>query len=145
MASPVLRACCQKKSLKFFETRPSQPRNFENFGGGYVGCLKITEDKSSDNRVHVSDARLIKATRPKAKHWARRPRLNTIAMLRRRAQSSRLSTTSALRHNTWSPRQILKPASQMRSSRRASNTSSMRKHRVRGSCFNTTATPKTWS
>ena len=26
----------------------------------YVDCLKITEDKSSDNRVHTSDARMIK-------------------------------------------------------------------------------------
>ena len=27
--------------------RPSQPRTFENFGGGSVGCLKITIDSLS--------------------------------------------------------------------------------------------------
>jgi len=63
-----------------------------------VDCLKITEEKSSDNRVHVSDAMLIKATRAKAKYRALSPRLNTTAMPRRRAQSPRLSTTSVLRH-----------------------------------------------
>ena len=40
---------------------PYQSRSFENFVGGSVDCLKITEDRSSDNRVHISDARMIKA------------------------------------------------------------------------------------
>jgi len=50
-----------------------------------VNCLKITEDKSSDNRVNASDARLIKVTCAKAKRMARSPRLNTTTMSRRRA------------------------------------------------------------
>jgi len=36
-----------------------------------VDCLKITEDKSSDNKVHASDTRLIKATRAKPRSRAR--------------------------------------------------------------------------
>jgi len=28
------------QSSKYFEIHPSQPQNIENFGGGYVGCLK---------------------------------------------------------------------------------------------------------
>jgi len=99
-----------KESPNCFETRPCQPWSFENFGGGSVNCLKITEDKSSDNRVLISDARLIKATRAKAKRRARSLCLNTIAMPRRIAQNPRLSTTSVLKHKAWSPRQSLKPA-----------------------------------
>jgi len=109
---------------------------------GIVNRLKVTEDKSSDNRVHASGARLIKFTRSKVKHMARSSRLNATAMPRRRAQRPCLSTTSVLRHKAWGPRHSLRPASQTRSSRRASNTTSMRKHRVRGSRFNTTAVPK---
>ena len=47
---------------KYFEIRPSQPRNIENFGGDSVGCLKITEDESSKSRIQTPDARLIMAT-----------------------------------------------------------------------------------
>ena len=50
------------QSPKYFEIRPSQPRNIENFGGGSVGCLKITEDKSSKSRIQTPDARLIITT-----------------------------------------------------------------------------------
>jgi len=42
IVSPVLRACYQKESSKCFETRPSQPQSFENFGGGFANYLKIT-------------------------------------------------------------------------------------------------------
>ena len=45
-----------------------------------VDYLKITEDKSSYNRVHASDARLIEATRTEPRRRARSPRLNTSAM-----------------------------------------------------------------
>ena len=48
------------QSPKYFEIR-RQPQNIKNFGGGSIDCLKITEDKSSNNRVHTSDARMIKA------------------------------------------------------------------------------------
>ena len=37
--------------------------SFKIFGGGSIDCLKITENKLSDNIVHTSDERLIKATR----------------------------------------------------------------------------------
>jgi len=85
----------------------------------HVDCLKITEDKSSDNRVHASDVRLIKATcamtrcmaqslcpsiPPMPRCKARSPRLNTTVMPRRRAQNPHLSTTSVLRHTAYSPR-----------------------------------------
>ena len=50
------------QSPKYFEIRPSQPRNIENFEGGSVGCLKITEDKSSKSRVQTPDAGLVIAT-----------------------------------------------------------------------------------
>jgi len=40
-----LESLCQKESLKYFETRPSQPRSFENFRRYSVDCLKITENK----------------------------------------------------------------------------------------------------
>ena len=45
------------QSSKYFEIRPSQPRNIENFGGGSVDCLKITEDKSSESRVQTPDTK----------------------------------------------------------------------------------------
>jgi len=70
---------------------------------GAVNCLRITEDKSSDKRVHASDARLIKATRTKVRCGVRCPRLNTTTMPRRRAQSPCHSTTSVLRHKAWNP------------------------------------------
>ena len=54
IVSPVLRAVLlRKKSPKYFETRLSQLRSFENFRGGSVDCLKITEDKSLENRVYI--------------------------------------------------------------------------------------------
>ena len=76
------------------------------------------------------------------KHRVWGSRFNTTAAPKHGAQSPRLSTTSILRHKAWSPRQSLKPVSQAWSSRRTSNTMSMKKHRVGGSCFNTTVTPK---
>ena len=77
-----------------------------------VDCLKITVNKSSDNKVHASDARLIKVTRAMPKHRAR-----------------------SLWHPSNVKTQGLKPASQhhfsaqIRSSRHASN---ITKHRVWG-------------
>jgi len=68
-----------------------------------IDCLKIIEDKSSDNKIHASDVRLIKATRPKLRCRAQNPRLNITAMPRRRAQGPCLSTTLVLRHTAWSP------------------------------------------
>ena len=64
-------ACCQKKSPKCFETRHNQLRSSENFGEGSVDCLKITADNSSDNRVHTSDARLIKVIHAMPRRKAR--------------------------------------------------------------------------
>ena len=48
---------------KYFEIRPSQPRNIENFGRGSVGYLKVTKDKSSEGRVQTSDVGLISTLR----------------------------------------------------------------------------------
>jgi len=52
------------RSSKHSKIRPSQLRSFKNFGGGSVGCLKITEDKSSDTdltQTHIfsSNANLL--------------------------------------------------------------------------------------
>ena len=54
-----------------------------------VDCLKIIEDKSSENRVYTPDARLIIATRK---------------MPRRRAWSSRLNISTVPRREGWNPR-----------------------------------------
>jgi len=62
IVSSVLRACYQKESPKCFETHPSQPRSFENFGGTFVGCLKITEDGALDASL-MPNARV--ASQPK--------------------------------------------------------------------------------
>jgi len=68
------------QSLKYFEIRPSQPRNIENFGENSVDCPKITEDRSSENRVYTPDARLIIATRimPMRRAWSPRPSISTV-------------------------------------------------------------------
>jgi len=126
MASPVLRACCQKKSRKCFKTRPSQPRSFKNFRVGSIDCLKITEDKSLDSRVHTSDARLIKAINATPKyrarrlhpcittmprHKARNPRPSITVMSRCEAQNSHPSITVTPRRRARNPRLsiIVKP------------------------------------
>jgi len=66
----------------------------------FKACLKITEDKSSDNRVHASNARLIKATRAMPKRRAQSMCPSTPPMLRCRARSPRLNATLVLRHKT---------------------------------------------
>ena len=45
-----------------------------------VGCPKITEGKSSESRVQISDTRLIIATSASSKRECWNPRLNIIAM-----------------------------------------------------------------
>jgi len=118
-----------------------------------VDCLKITDDKSSDNRVHALGARIIKATRAELRRRARSPRLNTTAMPRCKNQSPSLSTTSVLRHRAWSSRLTREAQHRVWSS--CFNTTAAHKreaqdprlrheawHRVWSSRFNTTATPK---
>jgi len=88
-------------------------------------CLKITEDKSSDNRVRTSDARMIRAIgaasrrgvrSPRLRHHynsrrrARGPRLNITAILKRRARSLRFNTISVPKRELQDPR----PASSQR-------------------------------
>ena len=94
----------RRRNLKYFKIHPSQPRSFENFGGGSVGCLKITEDKSSDSRVHILDVRLIKIIDviPRRRAW--NSRLNIITMPRRRARNSRLNIIAKPRRRARSPR-----------------------------------------
>jgi len=110
---------------KVFRNLSQSTTEFQNFRESSVDSLKITEDRSSDNRVHALDARLIKATRAEPRCRARSPCLNTTTMPRRRNQSPRLSTTSIPKHRGWS----------LRLTRKA-------QHRVWSSHFNTTMVPK---
>ena len=41
------------QSLKYFEIRPSQPRNTKNFGEGSVGCLKITSHQKTESKLQT--------------------------------------------------------------------------------------------
>ena len=45
-----------------------------------VDCLKITEEKSSESRVHTPDARLIITTRAVPRRKGRSPRLSITVM-----------------------------------------------------------------
>ena len=59
--------------------------------GIVVDCLKITEDKSSDNRVHTLDTRMIKAIDAVSRRGVRSPRLNITAVPKRGVRGPRLN------------------------------------------------------
>jgi len=90
IVSPIRRSLNFSQSPKYFETRPSQPRNIENFGGDSVGCLKITKDKSSKSRGQTPDAGLIIAITATPRREGRNPRLSIIAAPRREGRNLRL-------------------------------------------------------
>ena len=79
-------------SPKYFKIRPSQPLNIENFGGGSVGCQKITEDKSSKNRVQAPNTGLIIATTTTPRRKGRNPRLSLTAVASLQYQDTRVET-----------------------------------------------------
>jgi len=90
IVSPIMRSPKFSQSPKYFEIRPSQPRNIETFGGGSVGCLKITKDKSSKSRGQTPDAGLIIAITAAPRREGRNPRLSIIAAPRREGRNLRL-------------------------------------------------------
>ena len=65
--------------------------------GRTVNCVKITKDKSSNNKVHTSDARLIKAIHATPRRETRNSRPSIIVVSEREAQNSRLNTTAMSR------------------------------------------------
>ena len=75
----------------------SVPVNIENFGGGFVGCLKITKDKSSKRRGQTPDAGLIIAITVASRREGQNPRLSITAAPRREGQNPRLNITAAPR------------------------------------------------
>ena len=87
------------QSPKYFEIRPGQPRNIENFGGGSVGCLKIIKDKSS-----TPDAGLIIAITTASRREDQNPRLSVTAASRREGRNPRLCITAASRREGRNPR-----------------------------------------
>ena len=96
------------QSPKYLEIRPSQPRNIENFGGGSVACLKITEDKSSKSRVQTPDAWLIIATTTAPKTQgskpASQPYCSSITIVSRREdQNPRLYFTTTTKTQSPEP------------------------------------------
>ena len=66
-------------------------------------CLKITEDKSSENRVYIPYERLIIATRvmPRCRAWS--PRLNISTVPRREGRSPRPSCTVNAKTQSMKP------------------------------------------
>jgi len=58
----------------------------------FVDCLKITEDKSSENRVYTSDARLIRATRAMSKRGLK-ARVSTSLQCQDAELEARVSTS----------------------------------------------------
>jgi len=69
------------------------PLIMKNLQRSSVDCLKITEDKSSENIVYTPDARLIIATCVMSRRRAWSPRLNISTVPRREGRSSRPSCT----------------------------------------------------
>ena len=70
----------------------------------FVGCLKITEDKSSKSRIETPDAVLIIAITAASRREDRNPRLSITAASRREGRNSRLSITAAPRREGQNPR-----------------------------------------
>ena len=77
---------------KYSRICPSQPRNFKNFGGGSIGCLKITKDKSSKSRVQTPDAELIIATTTTPRRKGRNPRRSLTVVASLQYQEARVKT-----------------------------------------------------
>ena len=89
--------------LKYSKIYPSQPRISENFGGGSIGYLKITEDKASD--ASFTNVDLISYTRGShfnsiASLWA--PHFNSNIIL------SALHFNSNASASLWAPHFNLK-------------------------------------
>ena len=66
-----------------------QIKRLEELARVSIDCPKITEDKSSDNRVHTSDAKMIKTIDAVSRRGARGPRLSIIAVPNHKARRLR--------------------------------------------------------
>ena len=64
-----------------------------------VDCLKITEDKSSENRVQTSDTRLIISTTAAPRREGRNPRLSITAVAHYSTKTRGSKPASLLFHN----------------------------------------------
>ena len=92
-----------------------------------VDCLKIAEDKSSDNRIHTSDARMIKANDAVSRCGVRNPHLDNTAVPKHGVRSPRLNITAVPKCKARGPRLHI---------------TSVPKCRARRLRFNSTAVPK---
>ena len=70
----------------------------------FVGCLKVTKDKSSKSRVQTPDAGLIIAITAAPRREGRNPRLSITAAPRREGRNPHLSITKAPRRKAQNPR-----------------------------------------
>ena len=71
IVSPIMRNPKSNWNPKYSKIRHSQPWSFENFGGGFIGCLKIIRDKSSDRALLQREGRIL------TKMWTSHPGANT--------------------------------------------------------------------
>jgi len=117
MVSPVLKACCQKKSKVFWN--PSQSTaEFQKLWRGFCRLFKNHWRQVVKCRVHILDAKLIKTIDAVPRYEARNSHLSITTKPRRRleacvsahckakmqARSLHLSITAKPRRKAWSLR-----------------------------------------